>query len=199
MSELILDRRAVLSRILQDREGALIVTGLGSPVWDLSSLDERPENFHLWAGMGLACVTGLGLALAQPDKRVWVVTGDGEMLMGVGSFATIATKAPRNLSIMVLDNEHYVETGMQATHTGQGVDLAGMAAAAGFARTLTVREDGDVETLATALKEGGFPLFATVKVKADSLPKKLSPRDGVHIKNRFRIALLGEDEAMNLG
>ena len=75
----------------------------------------------------------------------------------------------------------------------------GMAAAAGFARTLTVREDGDVETLATALKEGGFPLFATVKVKADSLPKKLSPRDGVHIKNRFRIALLGEDEAMNLG
>ena len=122
MSELILDRRAVLSRILQDRAGALIVTGLGSPVWDLSSLDERPENFHLWAGMGLACVTGLGLALAQPDKRVWVVTGDGEMLMGVGSFATIATKAPRNLSIMVLDNEHYVETGMQATHPGQGVD-----------------------------------------------------------------------------
>ena len=93
MSELILDRRAVLSRILQDRDGALIVTGLGSPVWDLSSLDERPENFHLWAGMGLACVTGLGLALAQPDKRVWVVTGDGEMLMGVGSFATIATAA----------------------------------------------------------------------------------------------------------
>ncbi|MAJ00735.1 MAG: aldehyde dehydrogenase [Nisaea sp.] len=199
MSTLTLDRREVLKQLITVRNGALVVTGLGSPVWDLSSIDERDENFHLWAGMGLASVTGLGLAMAQPDKSVWVVTGDGEMLMGVGSFATIAAKAPRNLTVIVLDNEHYGETGMQATHTGLGVDLAGMAAAAGFAKTLTVRTENDVSELMAAVQNGPFPLFAALKVKADNLPKKLSPRDGVHIKNRFRIALLGEQEAMNTG
>ena len=130
-----LNRRDVVSRIVRDRGDALFVTGLGSATWDAAAAGDHRNNFYLWGGMGGAAATGLGLARAQPDRRVIVLTGDGEMLMGIGSLATIAVSAPSNLAVCVIDNQHYGETGMQETHTGHGVDLAGMAAAAGFGCT----------------------------------------------------------------
>jgi thiamine pyrophosphate-dependent acetolactate synthase large subunit-like protein len=200
MSEMLKDdgklaRRAVLKRLMRDRGDALVIAGLGTPVWDLAAIDHRPQNFYVWGGMGGAASMGLGLAIAQPDRKVWVISGDGESLMGVGSLATIAARRPANLAVLVFDNEHYGETGMQATHTGQGVDLAGMAASAGFASTMRVTGAGDVEPLAKALAGGGYPLFANIKVSAQKDQIIMPPRDGSYWKHRFRVALLGEEAA----
>ncbi len=125
-------RRPLVRELLRDRGGLLVIGGLGAPAWDITAAGDIPENLPLWGGMGGAAMMGLGLALAQPSRRVLVITGDGEMLMGVGALATIAVQKPANLSIVVQDNEHYGETGMQETHTRHGVDLAGMARAAGI-------------------------------------------------------------------
>lgn len=202
MSDMVKDdgklaRRAVMARLLRDRGDALVVAGLGTPVWDLAAVNHSPRNFYVWGGMGGAAPMGLGLATAQPDRKVWVVSGDGEALMGVGSLATIAARRPANLAIIVFDNEHYGETGMQPTHTGKGVDLAGMAASAGFATAMRVTTAADVESLATALAGGDYPLFANIKVSAQKDQIIMPPRDGSYWKNRFRVALLGEEAAVH--
>src|SRR6186713_1827088 len=134
-----LDRRAAINKILEKRGDALVVTGLGSSCYDVGAAGDHPNNYYLWGAMGAAAMMGLGLALAQPKRRVLVITGDGEMLMGLGSLATIGAQKPSNLAIVVMDNELYAETGMQPTHTARGVDLAGMAKCAGFAVSETVR------------------------------------------------------------
>jgi thiamine pyrophosphate-dependent acetolactate synthase large subunit-like protein len=188
-----LDRRAVVARLLRDRADALVVTGLGGPAYDVAAAGDTPLNFYLWAAMGGAAMMGLGLARAQPGRRVAVITGDGEMLMGLGSLATIAVDAPPNLVLVVLDNEHYGETGMQPAHTGRGVDLPGIARAAGFAEATTIRTDAELEALARRLFTAPGPLFATVKVSADTPPMLLPPRDGAYLRSRFREALLGAE------
>jgi thiamine pyrophosphate-dependent acetolactate synthase large subunit-like protein len=186
-----LHRRAVVRELLEDRGELLVVAGLGAPAWDITAAGDHPLNFPMWGAMGGAAMIGLGLALAQPKRKVLVVTGDGEMLMGVGSLATIAVMKPRNLSVAVLDNERYGETGMQDTHTGHGVDLAGMARAAGFAATMKVTAAAQLRRLRAALHAGKGPLFAQIKVDPEKLPLVLPPREGSYLKNRFRIALLG--------
>ncbi len=186
-----LERRDVMAAILKDRGDALLVTGLGSPTYDAFAAGDHPLNFYLWGAMGGAAMIGLGLALAQPKRRVLVVTGDGEMLMGLGSFATIAAERPKNLSIVVLDNQHYGETGMQPTHTGRGVDLPGMAKAAGFASTATIYSAQQLKTWIPRLHRSQGPVFATVKVTTNPVPMTLPLRDGTAIRHRFREALLG--------
>ena len=140
-----LDRRAVVNAIIARRSDSLLVTGLGSSCYDAGAAGDHPNTFYLWGGMGAAAMIGLGLALAQPERQVLVITGDGEMLMGLGALATIGVKAPANLSIIVIDNELYRETGMQPTHTASGVDLAGMAKAANFPRTATVYSEKELK------------------------------------------------------
>jgi thiamine pyrophosphate-dependent acetolactate synthase large subunit-like protein len=142
--------------------------------------------------MGAAAMVGLGLALAQPARRVLVITGDGEMLMGLGSLATIGVPKPRNLAVVVIDNERYGETGMQETHTARGVDLAAVALACGFARAIQVREPGELAPLRAAVHAGQGPLFTQIKVAVEKLPLVLPPREGTLLKARFRRALLGE-------
>ena len=188
-----LDRRGVVARLLRDRGDALVVTGLGGPTYDVAAAGDSPLNFYLWAGMGGAAMVGLGLARAQSGRRVAVITGDGEMLMGLGSLATIAVDAPENLAIVVLDNEHYGETGMQPAHTGRGVDLAGIARAAGFADACVVRADSELEALAGRLFTARGPLLATIKVSAETPAMVLPPRDGPYLRSRFRSAVLGAD------
>jgi thiamine pyrophosphate-dependent acetolactate synthase large subunit-like protein len=188
-----LQRREAVAAILAQRGDALVVTGLGSPTWDASAVGDDPRNFYLWGAMGGAAMVGLGLALAQPQRRVLVLTGDGEMLMGTGSLATIGVQRPSNLAVVVLDNEHYGETGMQATHTGAGVDLAAIAKASLFAEAMTVRTDAELQTCITKLYRAQGPVFATVKISTDKVPMVLPLRDGTHIKNRFREALLGAE------
>ena len=190
MSKL-LRRREVVAQLLKERGDMMVVAGLGAPAWDITAAGDHELNFPMWGAMGGATMIGLGLALAQPKKKVLVVTGDGEMLMGLGSLATIAVQKPRNLYIVVLDNEHYGETGMQETHTGHGVDLAGMAKAAGFPHALNVTTQAGVAQLKDMIDAGAGPLFAQVKIDPEKLPLVLPPRDATYIKNRFRIALLG--------
>jgi thiamine pyrophosphate-dependent acetolactate synthase large subunit-like protein len=188
-------RRQVVKELLAQRGDALVVGGLGAPAWDITNAGDHELNFPLWGAMGGAAMIGLGLALAQPKRKVLVVTGDGEMLMGVGALATIAVQQPRNLSIVVIDNERYGETGMQETHTAHGVDLAGMAKAAGIAQTFLVRTQAELNRLQQRIYAGAGALFAQIKVDPEKLPLVLPPRDGALLKNRFRAALLGADAA----
>lgn len=194
MSETPMLRRELVQAILDRRTDALVVTGLGTTCYDVFSVGDNPLNFYNWAGMGGAAMVACGLALAQPARRVLCITGDGEMLMGLGSLATIACEKPANLSIVVMDNEHYVETGMQGTHTGRGVDLAGIARAAGFPVAACVTAS---EGFAPALEAiyGPGPVFVNLKVSPAQPPMTLPMRDGPYIRSRFRDALLGPEEA----
>jgi thiamine pyrophosphate-dependent acetolactate synthase large subunit-like protein len=190
VSTMELHRRDAVATLLRHRGDALVVTGLGSPTYDVHAAGDRDDNYYLWGAMGGAALVGLGLALAQPKRRVLVITGDGEQLMAVGGLATIAVAKPSNLSIVVIDNQHYGETGMQTSHTGKGIDLAKIAEASGFANAGTVESMAEVETLAKTLAapaEG--PRLFVVKVAADSPPRSMPSRDAVFIKNRFRAHL----------
>jgi thiamine pyrophosphate-dependent acetolactate synthase large subunit-like protein len=187
-----LERRAVVRALLADRGDLLVVAGLGAPAWDASDAGDHALTFPLWGGMGGATAIGLGVALAQPQRRVLVLTGDGEMLMGMGSLATVGVQRPRNLAVVVLDNEHYGETGMQLSHTAFGVDLAAAAKACGFVSASVITGMEQVALLGADIHGAEGPLFAQIKITADKLPLALPPRDGTHLKNRFREALLGK-------
>ena len=191
MSGAPLDRRDVVSRILAERGDTLVVTGLGSTTWDAAAAGDHPNNFYLWGGMGGAAMVGLGLANAQPGRRVLTITGDGEMLMGLGGLATVGVSGPSNLAIVVIDNERYGETGMQETHTAHGVDLAAVAAGAGFAAAGTLRTMDEVEAWIPRLHGEPGPIFAAVKVGTEPAPMVLPLRDGAAIRARFREAVLG--------
>ena len=183
----VLDRRAVARVLLREPGDTLVVTGLGSATYDAAAAGDRPLNFYLWGAMGGAAMVGLGLALAQPRRRVLVLTGDGEMLMGMGSLATIAAAGAPNLAIAVLDNARYGETGSQPSHTGLSTDLAAVAAACGWANTVTARDMDEVEALRERLRHES--LFAVVRISPDEVPRHLPPRDGAYLKDRFRQAL----------
>jgi thiamine pyrophosphate-dependent acetolactate synthase large subunit-like protein len=189
----LLHRRAVVAELLRDRSDLLVIAGLGAPNWDVTAAGDHPNNFPLWGAMGSAAMIGLGVALAQPKRRVLVITGDGEMLMGLGSLPTIAVQKPGNLTLCVLDNERFGETGMQKTHTAHGIDLAGIAKAAGFPVSLLVREADEVSKLRELAHAGAGPVFAQVKIHPEALAFVLPPADGGILKNRFRAAVLGED------
>lgn len=186
-----MDRRAVMGALLGARGDSLIVTGLGSTCYDAGTAD-HPNTFYLWGGMGAAAMMGLGLALAQPLRRVVVITGDGEMLMGFGAFPTIGAKGPKNLSVVVIDNEHYSETGMQPTHTHRGVSLAGVAQACGFPIVQTIFNEQELNAGLSGVFTGSKLLFCAIKVNTQRYPLSIKMRDGAHIKNRFRENLLGQ-------
>ena len=188
-----LRRREVARALLAERGDLLVIAGLGSTAWDVTAAGDHPLSFPLWGAMGGAAMIGLGLALARPERRVRVISGDGELLMGLGSLATIAVQRPANLALVVFDNERYGETGMQATHTAHGVDLAGIAAAAGFPVAGTIRAPGELEAAREIIRTAAGPIFYAIKVRAEPLPFVLPPKDGAHLKDRFRQALLGPD------
>ena len=179
-----------MATLLADRgDDLLVVPGLGSTTWDLAALGDNDRNFYLWGAMGGAAMIGLGLALAQPKRRVAVITGDGEMLMGLGSLATIGIQRPGNLAIVVFDNGVYGETGMQPSHTQSGVDLVGVARGCGFATCLEVTDETSLRDLAARLKSLRETLFARVLITAEEPPRVLPERDGVALKRRFRAAI----------
>lgn len=185
-----LDRRAAMAALLAGRDDdLLVIPGLGSTCWDLAAAGDNDRNFYLWGAMGGAAMIGLGLALAQPKKRVAVITGDGEMLMGLGSLATIGIQQPQNLAVVVFDNGVYGETGMQASHTQSGVDLVAAARACGIATCLDVRDEAGLSDLACRVKVLAGPLFARVAIDPAEPPRVLPERDGVVLKQRFRAAI----------
>jgi thiamine pyrophosphate-dependent acetolactate synthase large subunit-like protein len=184
-----LDRREAVKMLLADRGDLLVVCGLGSPTYDVAAAGDDPRNFYLWGAMGGAAMIGLGLALAQPARRVLVITGDGEMLMGMGALATIAVQKPENLAVVVLDNGAFGETGMQQSHTAAGADLAAIAKACRFAAAETIEDEGGVRRLAARLRDLRGPLFAALRVAAIEHPRVLPEKDGVALKRRFRTAV----------
>jgi thiamine pyrophosphate-dependent acetolactate synthase large subunit-like protein len=202
MSQATLQRRPLVKEILAGADdNLLVIGGLGSSNWDITNAGDRPLNMPLWGAMGAPVGMGLGLAIAQPTKRVLVITGDGDMLMSLGSLATVAAQSPDNLAICVLDNEKFGETGNQATHTsprnngptdsGAGTDLALIARGCGIADCGTVTAKGDVAQLVKDLRMKKGPIFRLVKVMVEKLEFVMPPQDGAHLKDRFRQALLG--------
>ena len=184
-----IQRRQFVADLLAQRDGALVVPGLGSPTWDAFAAGDSPEYLYSWGGMGLAIPTALGLALAQPSRRVLALTGDGEMMMGIGSLGVVADNAPDNLSIVVLDNEHFGETGKQTGLTSQRADLCKIAEGFGIARTMLVTEHRAVDELAEFVFKTPGPVFAVAKIALSEDPWMLPEKDGAAIARRFRIAL----------
>ena len=184
-----LNRRDAVKALMTACPQALVIAGLGSSAYDLFAAGDRDLNFYLWGAMGGAASIGLGLALAQPNKSVVVITGDGEQLMGLGSLATIGAQQPHNLAIVVLDNGHYGETGMQKSHTSLGTDLTAVAAACGIAWSMDITAMSDLPALAKRINAKQSCGLARINVSADELPRALPNRDAVFLKNRFRAAL----------
>ena len=184
-----LDRRLVVAKLLQNRKNLMVVSGLGSATYDVMSVGDNDLNFYLWGAMGCAAMIGFGLAMAQPNRPVLVLTGDGEMLMGTGSLATIGINKPDNLTIVVLDNEHYGETGMQPGHTRSGIKLDQIASACGFGWTEEIRDMNAVARLQPRIHQAATTCFAAIKIRTEEVPRVLAPRDGVYVKNRFRASL----------
>ena len=187
-----LDRRTAMRTLLAGRGEALLVTGLGSTTYDAAAVGDDPQNFHLWGAMGGAAMIGLGLAIARPERRVLVVTGDGDMLMGMGALATIGVQHPPNLAVVVFDNGHYGETGMQPSHTDGGVSLVGVARSCGIAAVFEIADDAALTAFAARLRQLDGTLFARVAIRAEEPPRILPSRDGVFLKNRFRQAIGSE-------
>jgi thiamine pyrophosphate-dependent acetolactate synthase large subunit-like protein len=184
-----LRRREVVRRLIAAREDLLVVTGLGSAAWDATAAGDRDLTFPLWGAMGGAVSLALGLALAQPRRRVLALTGDGEMLMGMTALTTIGALKPANLGIAVLDNEHYGETGGQRTNTARGTDIAALAKACGIADATTVRDDKQMSRAIAALSNGKGLALRVFKVRMEELPLVLPPKDGALLRDRFRRAL----------
>jgi thiamine pyrophosphate-dependent acetolactate synthase large subunit-like protein len=186
----LLERRSVVSTLLAERKDAIAVGGLGASTYDIAAAGDHDRNFYLWGAMGGAVMIGLGIALAQPDVPVVVITGDGEMLMGMGSLATVALQKPGNLTIVVLDNEVYGETGGQASHTAATVDLVGVARSCGIADTRDIATMAEIRAFAPQMQDvSSGPRFASIKIDSANLERVLSSRDGSFIMTRIRGAL----------
>jgi thiamine pyrophosphate-dependent acetolactate synthase large subunit-like protein len=184
-----IQRRPFVAEIMKHRGDALVVPGLGSATWDLFASGDQPENLYSWGGMGLAVPTALGLAMAQPKRRVLALTGDGEMMMGIGSLGVVADQAPDNLAILVLDNETFSETGRQRGLTGNRVDLLKVAEGFGIAKTMLVTEQSRAPELAEFLFKAPGPVLAVGKIALSEDPWRLPEKDGAAIGRRFKISL----------
>jgi len=182
-------RRAFIAELLRHRGEALIATGLGSATWDCFAAGDSPEYLYSWGGMGLAVPIALGLALAQPDRRVLAITGDGEMMMGLGSLAVVGDQAPKNFAVLVLDNESFGETGRQRGLTAGRVDIAAVAKSVGFSDVMTVTEQGATAALGRFLFAQAGPVLAVAKIAITEDPWALPEKDGATLAHRFRAAL----------
>ena len=193
-----IERAELVAEILKDRsESLLVVCGLGSSTYDVSGVEDHPKNFYLWGAMGQALSVGLGISIAQTDMRVLVITGDGEMLMGLGSLSTVANVAAHNLSVLVLDNGHYSETGGQPTHTSGSTDLAGIARECGFANSRKITSSDEFAGAKKTLLNSIGPNLVVAKVAIKKYGAIVEPhtRKGYYTASRFRMASTGRGEA----
>lgn len=190
--DFVLDRREAVPALVGRHEDFLIVTGLAGTARDIAALTDDASHVYTMAGaMGAAAMMGFGLALAQPQRRVLVVTGDGELLMNVGALATIGVRNPPNLSIVCVDNGHYGETGYQKSHTSLGVDLEQMAIGAGIKATRTVTRDEQIADASRLIRETNGTAFVCLRVNAGDPPSYRRLMDPAACRNRFKSALLG--------
>lgn len=185
-----LDRREALPTVIGRHEDFLIIAGLAGAAQDIAEITGEADSAFMFGGaMGGATMAGFGLALAQPERKVLVVTGDGDLLMSLGSLATIASQKPENFAMVCIDNAHYGETGNQETHTGMGVDLAGVARACGFGNVVVVSDESELQPASEALRKPG-PTFVLLRVTDGPSRRYRRNWDAVERKLVFRNALL---------
>lgn len=186
----LLQRRAAVAALLAPRRDTVVVSGLGAPTYDVAAAGDHERNFYLWGAMGGSLAMGLGLALAQPRTPVLVVTGDGEMFMGLGSLTALAQQAPANLTLVVLDNGRYGETGGQETPSAGAADLAAIARGCGLGEVSTLTTPAEVEALAArAHRVNEGPTVAILKVAPGEDTRVIPVREGAYNKARLRVAL----------
>ena len=190
--DFLLDRNEAVPQLVGRHEDFLIVAGLAGTARDLTFLSrDAPHVFALAGAMGSATAIGLGLALARPERRVLVVTGDGELLMNVGTLATVAVMNPSNLAIVCVDNGHYGETGYQKSHTSLGVDLEQMAIGAGIRTTRRLTRSDEIPEASRLIREGNGTSFMLMRVKPNESPPHKRDLDATTERLRFRAALPG--------
>lgn len=187
-----LDREWVAREILAAPGDHLVVGGIGNVSSNIVRAGDRELNFYVMGAMGCATGVGLGLALAQPSRSVIVITGDAELMMNIGILATIGVQQPKNLSIIVMDNGEFGETGRQVSHTAHGIDIASMALACRFAGAVTLREQEEVAAVAARTRKMEGPYLAVAKVRPGRSPSQIVTKSGEEQKIRFRRALLGK-------
>jgi phosphonopyruvate decarboxylase len=188
----VLDRAEAVPALIGRHEDFLFVGGLAGTARDIARITEDgPSGYLLGGAMGAACMMGLGLALARPDRRVLVLTGDGELLMSLGALATIAVVNPPNLAIVCVDNGHYGETGYQESHTARGVDLERIAVGAGIRATRTIADAAGLEDGARFIRQGNGTCFVLLRVAPIEPPAYKRNLDPSACRDRFRAALLG--------
>ena len=191
-ADFVLDRCEAVPALIGRHEDFLIVSGLAGTSRDVAALTRDGAHSYTMAGaMGGSTMIGLGLALARPDRRVLVVTGDGELLMNVGALATIGVLNPANLAILCVDNGHYGETGYQKSHTSLGVDLEKIAMGSGIKATRTISGESEIADGARLLREGNGTAFVVLRVKPTDPPAFKRNMDPAACRHRFRAALLG--------
>jgi thiamine pyrophosphate-dependent acetolactate synthase large subunit-like protein len=185
-----LDRAEAVPALIGRHEDFLIIAGLGGTACDVAAVTGDAANvYSLGGAMGAACMMGLGLALARPNNRVLVVTGDGELLMNLGALAAIAVSDPANLAILCVDNGHYGETGWQKSHTSFGTDLEKIAIGCGIKQTRTVASERDIAEGARLLRAGSSTSFVNVRVRPGEPPAAKRNFDASLLRDRFRAAL----------
>lgn len=187
-----LDRITAVPAVVGNANDFLIIGGLAGTAKDMAAMTNDGANYFGLAGaMGAAVSMGLGLALAQPDRKVLVACGDGELLMNIGALATVSVLNPPNLRILCVDNGHYGETGYQKSHTCLGVDLEQMAIGAGIKATCSVEKEADLAKGAKMLRESNGSCFVLLRVKPTDGPKVKRLMDPAAGRVRFRLAALG--------
>jgi len=187
-----LDRTKAVPKLIGNPDDFLIIAGLAGPAKDIGAMvGDAPNSFQFGGAMGGAVATALGLALAQPDKRVLCVTGDGDLLMSMGSLAMVGALKPSNLTVVCVDNALYQETGGQPSHTAMGVDLATVAAGSGFPVTRDVSTEEELEEAAGILRQTNSPVFVLLRVDEKEPAKRKRNLHAAETKTAFREALLG--------
>ena len=171
------------------RQEEAVVAGIGNTNFDLWAAGRRPQNFYMLGSMGLAVPIALGVAIAQPSRRVFALEGDGSLLMQLGALGTIATVNPRNLTVIVWDNGAYQITGSQPTLTANTVDLVAIARGSGIERCAWATDEADFEALVDAALEGRGPVFIAARTD-DQPPAGVTERDANKIRTRFMEAML---------
>lgn len=192
MVDALLDRRELLPNLIPAHTEYLIVSGLAGASRDAAALTSESDNlFTMGGAMGAAVPIGLGMALCAPDRKIVVITGDGELMMNVGSLATVASAAPKNLSIICIDNGQHGETGGQEGHTANRTDLEMMARGAGLPAALTISRPEELEAAANFLRESPAPRFLWARVLPGPPADWKRDWNLADCRIRFRAARLG--------
>jgi thiamine pyrophosphate-dependent acetolactate synthase large subunit-like protein len=165
-----------------------VIAGIGNTNFDLWAAGQRPENFYMLGSMGLAVPIALGVALAQPARRVFALEGDGSLLMQLGALGTVAATGARNLAIVVFDNGMYQITGRQKSLTAGTVDLVAMAQGAGIAQSEWAADEAHFESLVRRALDGAGPSLIGARIGGEK-PAGVTERDPVRIRQRFMAAL----------